>query len=120
MNRSRGICAWLFAAVLALAIAPTSAGAQSAPRISHRVVGLHEAYVVQKGDTLQSLSARHGIPARILARDNGLKPGTRLKAGTTLRIDDRHIVPADLDDGIVINIPQLMLFFFQRGEFKAA
>jgi L,D-transpeptidase ErfK/SrfK len=94
--------------------------AQSVPRISHRVEGLHEAYVVQKGDTLRSLSSRHGIPVAVLARDNGLKEGAQLKVGQTLRIDDRHIVPAELDDGIVINVPQLMVFFFKHGVFKAA
>ncbi len=94
--------------------------AQSVPRISHRVVGLHETYVVQKGDTCRSLSSRHGIPAAVLAHDNGLAPNACLKPGQTLRIDDRHIVPAELDDGILINVPQLMVFFFKDGAFKAA
>ncbi|HSR58045.1 MAG TPA: LysM peptidoglycan-binding domain-containing protein, partial [Candidatus Binataceae bacterium] len=83
-------------------------------------MGLHEDYVVQKGDTLQSLSSRHCIPAAVLARDNGLRPKARLKAGQTLRIHDRHIAPADLDDGIVINVPQLMLFFFRHGQLEDA
>ncbi len=111
-----------FAASLAAAflLLGRCALAQSVPRISHRVEGLHEAYIVEQGDTLQSLSSRHGIPAALLARDNGLKEKAALKAGQTLRIDDRHIVPAELDDGIVINVPQLMLFFFKRGVFKAA
>jgi L,D-transpeptidase ErfK/SrfK len=96
------------------------ARAQSVPRISRRVEGLHESYVVQKGDTLQSLSSRHGIPPAVLGRDNGLKERAVLKVGQTIRIDDRHIVPAELDDGILINVPQLMLFFFKKGVFKAA
>jgi L,D-transpeptidase ErfK/SrfK len=107
-------------ATITFLLAAASARAQSVPRISHQVVGLHEAYVVQKGDTLQSLSSRHGIPAAILARENGLALRARLKAGQELRIDDRHIVPADLDDGILINLPQLMLFFLQHGQLKAA
>jgi len=81
---------------------------------------LHEAYVVQKSDTLRSLSSRHGIPVAVLARDNGLAATAHLKVGQTLRIDDRHIVPAELDDGILINVPQLMVFFFKNGTFKAA
>jgi L,D-transpeptidase ErfK/SrfK len=104
--------------VLLMADAP--ARAQSVPRISHRVVGLHEAYVVQKGDTLRRLSSRHGIPVAVLARDNGLAAAAPLRVGQSLRIDDRHIVPADLDDGILINVPQLMVFFFKSGAFKAA
>ena len=126
LSESGPECALLLAIVL---IAGTTAAAlaqptlpvqptQPVPLISHRVEGLHEAYVVQKGDTLRSLSARHGIPVAVLARDNGLAENARLKAGQTLRIDDRHIVPADLDDGILINIPQLMLFFFEDGVLK--
>jgi L,D-transpeptidase ErfK/SrfK len=78
----------------------TPALAQSVPRISHLLVGLHEAYVVQKSDTLRSLSSRHGIPVAVLARDNRLASDAHLKVGQTLRIDDRHIVPAEIDDGI--------------------
>lgn len=103
-----------------LSLAASPARAQSVPRISHRVVGMHEAYVVQKGDTLASLSSRHGIPVAVLAKDNELVQTSRLKVGQTLRIDNRHIVPADIDDGILINVPQLMLFFFKKGTFKAA
>jgi L,D-transpeptidase ErfK/SrfK len=117
-RRSRLYCALATAFAVLIEIPP--AAAQAVPRISHHVVGLHEAYEVRSGDTLQSLSSRHGIPADLLARENGLRRNARLKVGQTLRIDDRHIVPADLDDGILVNVPQLMLFFFQRGEFKHA
>ncbi|MGO9060592.1 MAG: L,D-transpeptidase family protein [Candidatus Binataceae bacterium] len=112
--------AFLASLTVAFLLVGVPALAQSVPHISHRVVGLHEAYVVQKGDTLRSLSSRHGIPVAVLARDNRLAPAAHLKVGQTLRIDDRHIVPAELDDGILINVPQLMLFFFKNGTFKAA
>src|SRR5690349_6996669 len=112
----------LFAATvtLALVMVRQPALAQSVPRISHQVVGLHEAYIVQDGDTLRSLSSRHGIPVDLLARDNGLAPDAHLSVGQTLRIDDRHIVPTELDDGILINVPQLMVFLFKQGTLKAA
>jgi L,D-transpeptidase ErfK/SrfK len=110
-----------FLAAIALVLgASARAHAQSVPRLSHRVVGLHEAYTVERGDTLRSLSSRHGIPLAALARDNNLKPTARLKAGQTIRIDNRHIVPADLNDGIVINLPQLMLFYFDDGNLVSA
>ena len=111
---------FLAAIALATVIAGSPARAQSVPPISHLVVGLHEAYVVQKGDTLRSLSSRHGIPVALLANDNRLSQSTPLIVGRTLRIDDRHIVPAEIDNGILINVPQLMLFFFRNGTFKAA
>jgi len=36
---------------------------------------------------------------------NGLKPKTPLKPGQVLNIDNRYIVPADLRDGILIDLP---------------
>jgi L,D-transpeptidase ErfK/SrfK len=36
-----------------------------------------------------------------------------------LRIDDRHIVPRALTDGILINIPQRILFYFESGRLVA-
>jgi L,D-transpeptidase ErfK/SrfK len=38
-----------------------------------------------------------------------------LKIGERLRIDNRHLVPETLEQGILINIPQRMLFLFQGG-----
>jgi len=120
LNHPRVKAAFVAAVTLALLTVGPWARAQSVPRISRQVVGLHEAYVVQKGDTLRSLSSRHGIPIAVLARDNGLGPTALLKVAQKLRIDDRHIVPAELDDDILINVPQLMVFFFKKGALKAA
>jgi L,D-transpeptidase ErfK/SrfK len=38
-----------------------------------------------------------------------------LKPGQVLDIDNRHIVPADLPDGILINLPQRKLWFLNDG-----
>jgi L,D-transpeptidase ErfK/SrfK len=37
-----------------------------------------------------------------------------LKTGQQLHIDNRHIVPSVVSDGILINIPQRMLFYFKE------
>ena len=58
------------------------------------------------------------LPA--LAELNGLKPTVRLKLGQELRIDNPHIVPNSLVDGILINVPQRMLFHFKSGKLQAA
>ncbi len=55
-----------------------------------------------------------------LAEINGLKPTARLKLRQKLRIDNPHLIPLPLDDGIVINIPQRMLFYFRSGSLVAA
>lgn len=52
----------------------------------------------------------------MLARSNGLPPRARLTAGQTLRVENRHIVPTAIGEGILINVPQRLLFFFRDGE----
>jgi L,D-transpeptidase ErfK/SrfK len=77
-------------------------------------------YAARSGDSLTSVAARFGIDVPTLAELNGLKPTARLKLGQELRIDNPHLVPLTLDDGIVINIPQRMLFYFKSGSLVAA
>lgn len=82
------------------------------------VVGSEFKYTVKAGDTLVSVGARNGIESGTLAAMNGLKPKTPLKPGQVLDIDNRHIVPADLPDGILINVPQRKLFFLNDGRVE--
>jgi L,D-transpeptidase ErfK/SrfK len=108
------------AALALMLLTAASVRAQELPPLAHQVTGLREAYVVARGDTLAKLAARYGIKRAVLARENGLKPSARLQVGQKLRIDDRHIVPANLADGILLNLPQRMLFFFRGGALRGA
>ena len=84
--------------------------------LSARIVGGEFEYTVQRGDSLTGVGARFGVPVRILAGANSLSANARLHENQKLSIDNRHIVPATLDDGILINIPQRMLYYFKGGE----
>lgn len=74
------------------------------------MVGAVSPYTVQHGDSLISIGARFGVEAATLAQDNNLATGTAVGPGLVLLVDSRHIVPAGLEDGILVNIPQRMLF----------
>ncbi len=76
-------------------------------------------YTVRAGDSLTSIGARYGIPAATIARDNGRDTGSVLPIGTTLALDNRHIVPAGIDRGMLINVPQRMLFLFSDEGSRA-
>jgi len=78
-------------------------------------VGSEFDYTVGRGEDLVSISARCGEPETVIASSNAIKRDARLKRGQILHIDNRHIVPDALHDGIVINIPQRMLFYFEHG-----
>ncbi len=88
--------------------------------ISHIVSGGRFYYVAARGDTFTSLGSRYGVDSELLARDNRRSARSRLKPGDGLWIDNRHIVPAALDDGLLINVPQRMLFLLSRGHLRAA
>jgi L,D-transpeptidase ErfK/SrfK len=79
------------------------------------LTGSQFSYNVVAGDYLEKIGARFGVSAVVLARDNGMPDPDRIFPGQQLRVDNRHIVPESLQNGIVINIPQRMLFFFLDG-----
>lgn len=89
--------------------------------LSDAIVGEEFAYTVQADDSLTKIGARFGQGARLIARENDLRFPSVLKPGMTLQIDNRHIVPkSDLIDGILINVPQRMLFRFSGASARLA
>lgn len=84
------------------------------------VIGTKFEYTVQPGDHLTKIGARFAVEAEVLARENGLKYNAAIKPGQTLVIENLHIVPELRQDGLLINLPQRMLYFFRRGELLAA
>ena len=91
------------------------ARAEPVPALSHAIVGERFEYVVQPGDFLIGLAARFGESAGIIAQQNGRDYNAPLFPGQRLKIDNRHIVPATTANGLLINLPQRMLFFFRDG-----
>src|SRR5688500_7895494 len=84
------------------------------------VVGQEKTHLVVASDTLQSLSARYGVDAKVLAAENDLAAGAALTPGLTLVVPSRHILPPDAQDGILINIPQRHLFHVRGGQVVGA
>lgn len=107
----------VFVTSLAAGLLAIGAAAQS-PGVRN-IVGTEVAYVVREGDSLASLGARFGVEPSALARMNSLGSNARLKPKQILHVDNRHVVPEALDDGLVINIPQRLLFFFSKGAVVA-
>lgn len=103
-----------------LAGAATAALGDDVPPLSRQVVGGAFEYTIRPGDFLIAIGARFGVPPRLLARQNAIPYDATIHPGRRLRIDNPHVVPSALDDGIVINIPQRMLFDFKAGRLVAA
>lgn len=105
---------------LLLAVLIGTIGAGELLAASSLLAGGSLTYAAQWGDSLTRVAARFGMDVPALAELNGLKPTARLQLGQELRINNPHLVPFTVEDGIVINIPQRMLFYFNSGRLEAA
>lgn len=89
-------------------------------QLSSHLSGAQFEHDVTSGESLGSLAARYGVGGRLIASGNGLDKAASLQRGARLSIDNRHIVPAAVDEGIVVNIPQRMLFLVHEGQPELA
>lgn len=80
------------------------------------LIGGRFSYTILPGDYLEKIGARFGVSAKIIARDNEIHNPNLIKPGQNLWLNNRHIVPEFIQNGVVINIPQRMLFLFQDGK----
>jgi L,D-transpeptidase ErfK/SrfK len=96
------------------------ARAETTIELSHAVTGERFEYLIQQGDSLTTIAARFGESTTTIAQSNGIDYNGRIYPGQRLEIDNRHIVPETLGNGILINLPQRMLFFFRDGGLVGA
>jgi L,D-transpeptidase ErfK/SrfK len=104
--------------VLTAGMARSEEAAPKAPQtvpVRHQIWGDRFQYQVDDDDTSRSIAARFGEPDTMLLL-NGGEP----EPGSQIVVDDRHVAAAQIDDGVVINIPQRMLFVFDEGHMAAA
>lgn len=87
----------------------------SAEQYSDRIVGSKGVYRVVKADTIRLVAAKLGVTQRHLLSMNHLDAKAYLKIGQKLAFNNRKIIPQQIKDGIIINIPDLTLYYFQRG-----
>lgn len=84
------------------------------------IIGGETLYSLVKGDTIELISSKYGVEKKRIIKDNNLDPKKILKVGSTIRINTRKIVPKITDNGIIINIPDRMLYFFKDGNLETA
>lgn len=84
------------------------------------IIGSETVYHVVKGDSIELISARLGVNQKNIIKDNNIDLKKPLKIGQELRINTRRIVPKTVDDGIIVNIPDRMLYFFKNRKLETA
>lgn len=84
------------------------------------VIGGDTLYRIVKGDSIELISARLGVNKKNIIKDNNIDVKKNLRIKQELKVNTRRIIPKALDDGIIINIPDRMLYFFKEGRLKTA
>jgi L,D-transpeptidase ErfK/SrfK len=82
---------------------------------SDRLVGSKGVYTVVKSDTVRLVAAKLGVTQQHLRSMNGLDAKAYLTRGQKLAYNNLKIIPRQMKDGIIINIPDRTLYYFQRG-----
>lgn len=83
--------------------------------VSSKLIGGNGVYTVVKGDSIRLVSAKLGVTRQHLLKLNNLNSGSPLKVGQKLIYNNRKIVPKHLTEGILVNIPDRTLYYFQQG-----
>ncbi len=118
--RWRTSCVFLAAgfALASLAAARPVRAAGELP-VFNQVAGEIRRVTVVAGDTLVGIAARVGVPWQTLARANRIDDPNRIRPGQVIEVDTRRVVPAVLDEGLVLNVPEASLYVFERGSLVA-
>lgn len=97
-----------------------SAPPEPPPRIPgmNPVVGRNLTYVVKPGEDLYTLGLRYHLAIEHLMWANGL-PSERVPPGTKIVIPLMHVLPATLQEGLVINLPERGVYLFKNHECVA-
>jgi len=101
---------------LALVAARTEA---ATPRVYDLVAGTEHEYTVASGDTVWSITGRFTMNRDLFTSLNALAESDRLRPGMRLKVSDRHIVPRRNRDGIVIDLADRTLYWFEHGNLKS-
>ena len=82
------------------------------------ITGGETVYHVVAGDSLQLISSRFGVDTAAIRRENNIGAPVRLQPGQKLRLDTRKIAPKTLENGIIIDIPGRMLYYFRASRLE--
>ncbi len=104
--------------VLLILLLISLASAAWGETLYHLVTGGEEEYRPEKPQSLSYIALTRGLRPWVVARQTKLKVNTTVKPGSLLIIDNSHIVPTELSHGLVINLPELLLYHFHLGAYQ--
>jgi L,D-transpeptidase ErfK/SrfK len=108
----------LLSLLVLLTAAPPALAAPNPPPLYREVTGGEEYLEVPGKTTLGLLAAAKGVKWTVVAKQNCLDKPYKITKGMVLKFNTTHIVPAELDHGFVINLPELLLYRFVNGTYQ--
>jgi L,D-transpeptidase ErfK/SrfK len=116
-TRIAALCGALFLSCLPLQ--GLVAGQFPLPAANSSIVGTISYSTTTKGETLLSIGQKHNIGVNAML---GANPGgteiTPLAEGTLVKIPTRFLLPPGPRNGIVINLPEMRMYYYPKGSDK--
>jgi L,D-transpeptidase ErfK/SrfK len=109
----------LLQATTTLSILFILAAATASSPPSSTIVGEARKHTVASGEALSGIARQYGLAYPTVARANGIENPNLIRVGRVLTLPTRFILPAQREQGIVINIPENRLFLFRGGIVQA-
>ncbi|TMB40781.1 MAG: LysM peptidoglycan-binding domain-containing protein [Deltaproteobacteria bacterium] len=110
---------WSGALAIGLLLLDTARAEAATPRIYDLIAGSEHEYTVAPGDTVWSITGRFTMNRDLFSSLNGLAETDRLRPGMRLKVSDRHVVPRRGADGMVIDLADRTLYWFEHGQLNA-
>src|SRR5579862_3260110 len=86
------------------------------PCLSSTMVGKEFEYAPGDKQEVHLISAKLGEDSKLIAHANHISRFSVVEHGRSVHIDNQHIAPCDISDGILVNLPQRMLFYYKDGK----
>jgi lipoprotein-anchoring transpeptidase ErfK/SrfK len=86
--------------------------AYPAPQGRDNIIGNLVEYQIQKGDTLLDVGRWYGLSAKEISDANNHKDWWSPPVGTKVILTDEHILPDTPHVGLVLNIPEMRLYYY--------
>lgn len=116
MNKKIGLT---LTSIALMASMPVFAATYPVPTANDSLVGEVQYASTADGDSAPSISKRYDIGFNAVANANPqLDTSRNFPAGKLLQIPTQHLLPNEARDGIVINLPEMRMYYYPAGEGK--
>jgi L,D-transpeptidase ErfK/SrfK len=83
------------------------------------IVGTLATYKIQKGDTLLDIGRWYGVSAKDISDANGKIDWWGPPVGREIVLPTEHILPSGPRNGLVLNIPEMRLYYYYPAQMVA-